>query len=86
MTKIYILIIILLGIILTILGFVLGLSVGNSPEFIFVDPIEFQRRLNIRIKADPWIATELLEVDGKIGKKTIEAWERASAMEVSCER
>lgn len=67
-----------------IAGFILGFEVRDriEPDIILMDMVQVQEYLNEKIEADPWIAPELLEVDGVIGPATVKAWERASAMGV----
>jgi len=65
--------------------FAIGLVCGHyllpaDPPVRLLDPIQLQEYLNMKIEQDPQF--ELLEVDGRIGAKTIEAWEYYSAMEM----
>jgi len=66
------------------IGWVCGATLWSElpQKPILMDIVQTQKYLNECIAQDPWIAPELLEVDGIIGPATIKAWERASAMEV----
>ena len=76
---------IFVGMVLILFGAMLG-RVGNTPEPVLRDIVQHQEYLNTRIEADPWIAPELLEVDGIIGPATIKAWERACTMDYGVEK
>ena len=82
MDKPHIIMLFVIALLMLALGVILGLTIGNNSNTTkLMDIVQLQEYLNERIAEDPWIAPELLEVDGKVGPKTIAAWERAAAME-----
>ncbi len=72
----------LVGLILLLLGFVLGLHIGKGSPITLMDMVQVQEYLNVRIGQDPAPPFGLLKVDGRIGAKTVEVWEWYSAEDV----